>query len=99
MSNASEAEVCVVGAGVIGLYVGAVLAEQHEESVESRRYLGLGVRVPTTSWGNMLQEAQQFYQLNWTNVFFPGFMVFLTVLCINMIGNGLRDALDPRLSD
>jgi peptide/nickel transport system permease protein len=62
-------------------------------------YLGLGVRVPKPSWGNMLEEAQQFYTLNWTNVFFPGFMIFLTVLCVNVAGNGLRDALDPRVGD
>jgi peptide/nickel transport system permease protein len=65
----------------------------------SLSYLGLGVRVPAPSWGNMLQESQQFYLLNWTNVFFPGFMIFLSVLCVNMVGNGLRDALDPRLTN
>jgi len=62
-------------------------------------FLGLGVRIPTPSWGNMLQEAQPFYTKNWTNVFFPGFLIYITVLCINLVGNGLRDALDPRLSD
>lgn len=61
-------------------------------------FVGLGVRIPTPSWGNMLQEAQQFYRQNWTNVFFPGFMIYITVLSINLVGNGLRDALDPRLS-
>jgi peptide/nickel transport system permease protein len=62
-------------------------------------FLGLGVRIPTPSWGNMLQEAQPFYAKNWTNVFFPGFLIYVTVLCINLVGNGLRDALDPRLND
>jgi peptide/nickel transport system permease protein len=62
-------------------------------------FLGLGVRIPTPSWGNMLQEAQPFYAKNWTNVFFPGFLIYITVLCINLVGNGLRDALDPRLND
>ena len=60
-------------------------------------FLGLGVRSPTPSWGNMLSEAQPFYQSNWTNVFFPGFAIFVTALSINLVGNGLRDALDPRL--
>jgi peptide/nickel transport system permease protein len=60
-------------------------------------FLGLGVRSPTPSWGNMLAEAQPFYRTNWTNVFFPGFAIFLTALSINLVGNGLRDALDPRL--
>ncbi len=63
----------------------------------SLSYLGLGVRPPTPSWGNMLSEAQPFYRTNWTNVFFPGFAIFLTSLSINLIGNGLRDALDPRM--
>ncbi len=62
-------------------------------------FLGLGVRIPTPSWGNMLQEAQPFYARNWTNVFFPGFLIYITVLCINLVGNGLRDALDPRQND
>jgi peptide/nickel transport system permease protein len=62
-------------------------------------FLGLGVRVPTPSWGNMLTEAQQVYRTNWTNVFFPGLLIFLTALTINLAGNGLRDAFDPRLKD
>jgi len=62
-------------------------------------FLSLGVRIPTPSWGNMLQEAQGFYRRSWTNVFFPGFMIYITVLSINLVGNGLRDALDPRQSD
>jgi peptide/nickel transport system permease protein len=62
-------------------------------------FLGLGVRIPTPSWGNMLQEAQPFYARNWTNIFFPGFLIYITVLCINLVGNGLRDALDPRQND
>jgi peptide/nickel transport system permease protein len=62
-------------------------------------FLGLGVQVPTPSWGNMLSEAQSVYRTNWTNVFFPGALIFLTSLSINLAGNGLRDALDPRLRD
>jgi peptide/nickel transport system permease protein len=60
-------------------------------------FLGLGVRPPTPSWGNMLQEARQFYRVAWTFVFFPGLMIYPTVLSINLVGNGLRDALDPRI--
>lgn len=60
-------------------------------------FLGLGVQPPRPSWGNMLLEAQPYYMTNWTNVFLPGLMIFLTALSINLIGNGLRDALDPRL--
>jgi peptide/nickel transport system permease protein len=60
-------------------------------------FLGLGVQPPRPSWGNMLLEAQNYYMTNWTNVFLPGMMIFLTALSINLIGNGLRDALDPRM--
>ncbi|MGI8643907.1 MAG: ABC transporter permease [Thermomicrobiales bacterium] len=62
-------------------------------------YLGLGVQVPTPSWGNMLQDAKQFYRQSWTLVFIPGFAIYLTVLVINLVGVGLRDALDPRLNE
>jgi ABC-type dipeptide/oligopeptide/nickel transport system permease subunit len=62
-------------------------------------FLGLGVQIPTPSWGNMLNGAQTYYTKSWTNVFIPGFAIYLTVLAINLVGNGLRDALDPRLSD
>lgn len=60
-------------------------------------FLGLGVQVPTPSWGNMLDEAARFYRTNWTNVFFPGFMIYITSLALYLVGIGLRDALDPRL--
>ncbi len=62
-------------------------------------YLGLGVRVPTPSWGNMLQDAKQFYRQAWTLVFIPGFAIYITVLVVNLVGVGLRDALDPRLNE
>ncbi|MCC6314398.1 MAG: ABC transporter permease [Thermomicrobiales bacterium] len=62
-------------------------------------FLGFGVRVPVPSWGNMLDGATKYFAKSWTNVFIPGFAIWLTVLAINLIGNGLRDALDPRLND
>jgi peptide/nickel transport system permease protein len=61
-------------------------------------YLGLGVRPPQPSWGNMLQDAKQFVRQAGYLVFIPGFMIYITVLCINLVGSGLRDALDPRLN-
>lgn len=61
-------------------------------------FLGFGVRVPTPSWGNMLQDAEDYYVLSWTNAFIPGFMIYVTVLCTNLIGDALRDAFDPRLT-
>ncbi|CAA9543835.1 MAG: Oligopeptide transport system permease protein OppC [uncultured Thermomicrobiales bacterium] len=65
----------------------------------SLSYLGVGIRVPTPSWGNMLQEAQATFRQSWTLVFIPGFMVFLTALCLSLVGNGVRDAVDPRLTN
>jgi peptide/nickel transport system permease protein len=60
-------------------------------------FLGIGVRIPIPSWGNMLEGAKDYYSKSWTNVFIPGFAIYLTVLAINLVGNGLRDALDPRV--
>ena len=65
----------------------------------SLSYLGVGIQVPTPSWGNMLQEAQATFRQSWTLVFIPGFMVFLTALCLSLVGNGVRDAVDPRLTN
>jgi peptide/nickel transport system permease protein len=62
-------------------------------------YLGLGVQPPTASWGNMLTTAQQVFSQSWLMVFLPGFAIYITVFAINLMGNGLRDALDPRLTD
>lgn len=62
-------------------------------------YLGLGVQPPQATWGNMLTKAQQFFRLGVHLVIFPGLMIFITVLCAYVIGDGLRDALDPTLSD
>ncbi len=64
----------------------------------SLSYLGLGVRVPTPSWGNMLQDAKQYYATAKFLVFIPGFAIYITVLALYLVGNGLRDALDPRLN-
>jgi peptide/nickel transport system permease protein len=70
---------------------GAILTEA------ALSYFGVGIQPPTPSWGNMLQNAQSYL---WTSpwlAFWPGMMIFLTVLCFNFFGDGLRDALDPRL--
>jgi peptide/nickel transport system permease protein len=61
-------------------------------------FLGFGVRIPIPSWGNMLQDAKDFYALSLSNVVLPGLMIYLTVLSITLVGDGLRDALDPRLT-
>jgi peptide/nickel transport system permease protein len=62
-------------------------------------FLGFGVQIPTPSWGKMLENAREYFTRSWSNVFIPGFLIFLTVLAISLVGNGLRDALDPRLND
>jgi peptide/nickel transport system permease protein len=59
-------------------------------------YLGLGVQPPTPSWGNMLFNAQSYlWNAPWVALY-PGFMIVITVLALNFVGDGLRDALDPR---
>lgn len=65
----------------------------------SLSYLGFGVQMPDPSWGNMLNEARQLFRKSWTFTFIPGMAIMITALCINLFGNGLRDALDPRLNE
>ncbi len=60
-------------------------------------FLGLGAQPPTPEWGTMLADALQFVQSAWWVVTFPGLAILLTVLGFNLVGDGLRDALDPRL--
>ncbi|PJF40802.1 MAG: ABC transporter permease [Chloroflexi bacterium] len=62
-------------------------------------FLGLGVQPPTATWGNMLTRAQSFFNTGPHLVFFPGIMIVVTVLCLYVIGDGLRDAFDPTLKD
>jgi peptide/nickel transport system permease protein len=60
-------------------------------------FLGVGIRAPTPSWGAMLSDATHFYQIAPHFMLFPGLAIFVTVLAFNLFGDGLRDALDPRL--
>ncbi|GDY24540.1 dipeptide ABC transporter permease DppC [Agarivorans sp. Toyoura001] len=60
-------------------------------------FLGLGAQPPTPEWGSMLADALQFVQRAWWVVTFPGLVILLTVLAFNLMGDGLRDALDPKL--
>jgi peptide/nickel transport system permease protein len=60
-------------------------------------YLGLGIQPPTPSWGNMLQNAQQYVWTSPVLAIFPGLVITLVVLAYNFLGDGLRDAVDPRL--
>ncbi len=61
----------------------------------SLSYLGIGVQPPTPSWGGMIQEGQSFYRASPWLVIFPGLAILLTVFAFNLLGDGLRDALDP----
>lgn len=72
---------------------GAIISE----SVLS--FLGMGVQPPTPTWGNMLQGAQSFMETKPWLAIFPGLFILITVLCVNFLGDGLRDALDPRLKN
>jgi peptide/nickel transport system permease protein len=70
---------------------GAIIAES------SLSFLGLGVQVPTPSWGNMLQDSQSTMSSRPWLTIFPGIAILITVLGINFVGDGLRDALDPTI--
>jgi peptide/nickel transport system permease protein len=68
----------------------AILAEAYIS------FLGLGVQPPTATWGNMLDGANNYLESAPWLWFFPGLLILLTVLSINFLGDGLRDAIDPR---
>ncbi len=62
----------------------------------SLSFLGLGVVPPTPSWGNMLSDAQPYYKVAWWFIIFPGGALLMTTLAFNLLGDSVRDALDPR---
>ncbi len=67
------------------------------ESVLS--FLGLGIQPPLPSWGNMLNNAQELIYEAPALAFYPGALIFLTVIAFNFLGDGLQDALDPKAVD
>jgi peptide/nickel transport system permease protein len=73
------------------LIPGAIVAEA------TLSFLGLSVAPPTPSWGNMLAEAMAYYKVAWWFVFFPGAALLITTVAFNVLGDCVRDALDPRL--
>jgi len=83
----------VVGPVIVLATLG-VAATILAESVLS--YLGLGVPPPTPSWGAMISEGQPWYRLAPRLIFLPGVCILLTVLGFNLLGEGLRDVLDPK---
>ena len=62
-------------------------------------YIGLGVQPPTPEWGAMLSAARGYLRDYPHLLIFPGIFIAISVLCLNMFGDGLRDALDPKLKD
>jgi peptide/nickel transport system permease protein len=60
-------------------------------------FVGLGIQPPTVSWGKELSDARQYIQLAWWTTTFPGLAILIVVLFVNLLGDGLRDLLDPRL--
>ena len=70
---------------------GAILTEA------ALSFIGVGIPPPTASWGNMLGEASIIYPPIWWYVVIPGVLITVTVLAFNLLGDGLRDVLDPRL--
>ena len=75
-------------AGTLGV-ANAILSEAYVS------FFGLGVQAPTASWGNMLDSAYQYLEQAPWLWFFTGTLILLTVLSVNFVGDGLRDALDP----
>ncbi|MDO9281678.1 MAG: ABC transporter permease [Methylotenera sp.] len=82
----------IIVSAVLGV-AGAVLMES------GLSFLGLGVQAPQASWGNILTDGKEYIQFAWWLSLFPGLAILITVLGYNLLGEGLRDALDPRSSN
>ncbi len=63
----------------------------------SLSFLGFGVQPPTPSWGEILSQSRDFMDIAWWLALFPGFAIFLSITAYNLVGEGLRDAVDPRM--
>ena len=81
----------IIVAGVLG--VGAAILTE-----SSLSFLGLGVQPPTPSWGNILTSGKDYIHIAWWLSLFPGLAILITVLGWNLLGEGLRDVFDPRMS-
>jgi len=87
LPNVAAVMIIVASLGVGGV----ILAEAGLD------FIGLGIVPPTPTWGNMLNNAQSYFYHSVLLVLAPGVMIFVAVLCFNLFGNAIRDALDPRL--
>jgi peptide/nickel transport system permease protein len=82
------------------IIVSSVLGVASAVLIESGlSFLGLGVQAPQASWGNILTDGKEYIQFAWWLSLFPGLAILITVLGYNLLGEGLRDALDPRSSN
>ena len=82
------------------VYVSATLSVGGAILVESAlSFLGLGVQIPTPSWGNILTAGKNYIDYAWWLTLFPGLAILITVLSFNLIGEGLREVLDPKLRE
>lgn len=79
----------VLVAATLGV-AGAILTES------ALSFLGIGVQPPTASWGSMLTAGKDYIEFAWWLSLFPGTAILVTVLAYNLLGEGIRDALDPR---
>lgn len=68
-------------------------------SIASLSFIGLGIQPPTPEWGSMLSSGRQFIRNAWWVCTYPGVAIMLTILSLNLLGDGLRDALDPKLKN
>jgi peptide/nickel transport system permease protein len=78
---------------IVSTVLGVASAVLMESSLS---FLGLGVQAPQSSWGNILADGREYIQFAWWLSLFPGLAILMTVLGYNLVGEGLRDALDPR---
>jgi peptide/nickel transport system permease protein len=82
------------------IIVSSVLGVASAVLVESGlSFLGLGVQAPQASWGNILTDGKEYIEFAWWLSLFPGLAILMTVMGYNLLGEGLRDALDPRTSN
>jgi len=72
---------------------GAILTES------ALSFLGLGVQPPTPSWGNILTAGKDNIEIAWWLSVFPGLAILVTVMSYNLLGEGIREAIDPRLKE
>ncbi len=82
----------VIGPVIVNLTLTVAAAILLESALS---FLGLGIQPPTPTWGNMLAGSKGYVQTAPWLVWFPGLLILITVLCVNFLGDGLRDALDP----